>query len=191
VEAARSGAPAFRFKMAGRVPAFQPFTPANFSPTTTTHKMTSELQQAQKVWDRIRTGSPIYDFLLKDIVLVSATKDSMIATLTVGPQHLNSKGGLHGTVSECLIDWAGGLAIAASGLDYTGVSVHIDANFVSTAKLGDELEVEGKVLRIGGSLAYTTVMIYKLGKDPPTVVAHGSHTKFVKHDKQLVEPLKA
>jgi acyl-coenzyme A thioesterase 13 len=149
-------------------------------PTSTMTTESAELQQVQKVWNRIRNGSPIYDFLLQDIVLISATKDSMKASLRVGTQHLNSKGGFHGSVSETLVDWAGGLAIAAAGLDQTGVSVHIDVNFVSTAKLGDELEVEGKVLRLGGTLAYTTVMITKIGTDPPVVVSHGSHTKYVK-----------
>ena len=139
-------------------------------------------------WSRLISNSPIYKFLLSSIDIVSATHGTITAHLTLSQEHLNSKGTLHGSVSACLTDWAGGLAIASTGLDSTGVSTDIHTTYVSTAKLGDVLEVTGQASKVGGSLAFTTVEICKLekaegdgeGKEGKKVVCHGTHTKFVK-----------
>ena len=97
------------------------------------------------------------------------------------PCHLNSKGTLHGTVSACLTDWAGGLAIATHGREKTGVSTDIHTTFISTAKEGDVLEIEGRANKVGGTLAFTSVEIRKVGEDgASSVVSVGSHTKYVK-----------
>lgn len=140
------------------------------------------LEHVQKVWTGMRDRSPIYQMLLSDVEILSAAKaGSITARLTVGAVHLNSKGTLHGTVSACLTDWAGGLAIAATGLGKSGVSTDIHKSFVSTAREGDILEVNAQAVKVGGTLASTTVEIKKLGKDgTPSVVSTGSHTKYVK-----------
>lgn len=140
-----------------------------------------ELEQVEKYWQTMQTDSPIYHFLLSDILLVKASKGSFTAMLKVKPSHLNSKKTLHGAVSACLTDWAGGLAIASHGRDMTGVSTDIHTTFVSTAQEGDLLEIEGRVVKLGGTLAFTTMEIRKVGEDGAgNVVATGSHTKYVK-----------
>lgn len=129
----------------------------------------------------MRRDSPIYEFLLSDISLVSASKGVFTARLNVKTCHLNSKGTLHGAVSACLTDWAGGLAIATHGREKTGVSTDIHTTFISTAKEGDVLEIEGRADKVGGTLAFTSVQIRKVGGDgASSVVAMGSHTKYVK-----------
>jgi len=137
----------------------------------------AELAHVQDVWNKMRPKSAIYRVLLNDIEIVSASNGAMKARLLVLPVHLNSKGSLHGTVSACLTDWAGGLAIASTGLTSTGVSTDIHTTFVSTAREGDWLEVEGRAVKVGRTLAYTTV---EIRKDGGAVVAIGSHTKYVK-----------
>ena len=129
----------------------------------------------------MKPNSTIYRLLLNDIEFVSATKGTIIARLQIQPIHLNSKGTLHGTVSTCLTDWAGGLAIASTGLDHTGLSTDIHTTFISTAKQGDWLEVEGRAIKVGGTLAFTTVEIRKVvdGASGP-VVSTGTHTKYVR-----------
>lgn len=63
----------------------------------------------------------------------------------------------------------------------TGVSVDIHVTYQSGAKMGDEIEIEGVVERVGGSLAFTKVNIFKVeGGERGKVVATGTHTKFVK-----------
>ena len=140
-----------------------------------------ELEHVQQVWDRMRPNSPIYDFLLGNVRLTSADHGIVKAHLKVDEVHLNSKATLHGTVSACLTDWAGGLAIASQGLDKTGVSTDIHTTYLSTAMRGDWLEIEGKANKVGNTLAFTTVTIRKLvDGSPGPVVATGTHTKYVK-----------
>ena len=140
-----------------------------------------ELLHLQTYWANMRRNSPLYEFLLSDISLVSASRGVFTARLKVKPCHLNSKGTLHGTVSACLTDWAGGLAIATDGREKTGVSTDIHTTFISTAKEGDMLEIEGRANKVGGTLAFTSVEIRKIGEDGAgSVVATGSHTKYVK-----------
>ena len=140
------------------------------------------LEHVQKFWSGMRDRSPIYRLLLADVEILSASKaGSVTARLNVTAAHLNSKNSLHGTVSACIVDWAGGLAIASTGLDKTGVSTDIHTSFVSGAKEGDVLEIFAQASKVGGSLAFTSVDIKKIGKDgSKSVVTTGSHTKYVK-----------
>lgn len=142
--------------------------------------MTGELQQVHKVWERTRSNSPIYGFLLDEVDVYDAEKGLVRARLQVGPRHLNSKGTLHGAFSACVTDWAGGLSIASCGLDSTGVSTDIHVNYLSTAFAGDWLEIEGRANKVGNSLAFTTVSISKKSESGLAIVAQGSHTKYVR-----------
>ncbi|KAK2015529.1 thioesterase superfamily protein [Colletotrichum eremochloae] len=129
-------------------------------------------------------ASPIYAFLLgPGLRLTHASKGLVLARLPVGAEHLNTAGSIHGSVSATIVDWAGGLAIASWDLrEATGVSVDINISYLSGAKLGDEVEIEGRVEKVGGSLAFTHVNIYKVAPDGTrgATVANGRHTKFVR-----------
>ena len=142
-------------------------------------EINAELEHVRNYWANMKCNSPIYDFLLGDINIVSATKGQIIAHLKVFPVHFNSKKTLHGVVSSCIMDWAGGMAIASTGLDNTGLSTDIHVTFVSTAKEGDLLEIESKASKVGASLAFTTVEIRHAGEGGK-VVAHGTHTKYIR-----------
>ena len=139
------------------------------------------LGHVQKVWDGIRPNSTIYRLLLSEVEWVSAAHGRIVARLRLQPVHLNSKGTLHGSVSATIVDWAGGMAIASTGLHKTGVSTDIHISYVSAAKDNDFIEIEAWVTRVGKSLAYTMVEIRKVGDDvngKGPVVCTGSHTKY-------------
>ena len=57
------------------------------------------------------------------------------------------------------------------------MSTDIHTSYVSTAKAGDVLEIEGKASKVGRTLAFTTVEIRKAGGG---LVCTGTHTKYVK-----------
>ena len=139
----------------------------------------SELQLVRSFWARTKSKSPIYNFLLNDIEIFTAESGFMRARLRVLPVHLNSKGTLHGTVSACLTDWAGGMAIATVGLEKTGVSTDIHTTYISTAKEGDLIEVEARVNKLGASLAFTAVEIRHAGEDG-NLICTGTHTKYIR-----------
>ena len=83
----------------------------------------------------------------------------------------------------------GGMAVSSWDIRAkSGVSVDIHVTYQSGAKVGDEIEIEGIAEKVGGTLAFTKITIYKVeeGKRGRIVVT-GTHTKFVKGS----EPQKA
>ncbi|EYE97304.1 PaaI family thioesterase [Aspergillus ruber CBS 135680] len=143
--------------------------------------MDSPLKHVHTVWERMRTNSPIYAFLLDQVEICHAENGVVRARLQVAPQHINSKGTLHGAFSACVTDWAGGLAIASCGLDSTGVSADIHVSYLSAATTNDWLEIEGRADKVGKNLAFTTISISKKGSAGElAIVARGSHTKYIK-----------
>ncbi|KAH7350913.1 HotDog domain-containing protein [Rhexocercosporidium sp. MPI-PUGE-AT-0058] len=146
---------------------------------------TMELEHIKGVWERMRGNSPIYDFLLSDVELISATKGSITAHLTLGKNHVNSRGTIHGAVSAALADWSGGLVIATHGMEKTGASIDIHVTYIGTAQVGEMIEIEALANKVGRSVAFTTIRISKLvdGKPGP-MVATASHTKYISQPKQ-------
>ena len=88
-------------------------------------------------------------------------------------------------MSAALVDWSGGLAIATHGLEKTGASIDIHVSYIGTAQVGETIEIEAIANKVGRSMAFTTIRIYKLvdGKPGP-MVATASHTKYISPPKQ-------
>lgn len=54
-------------------------------------------------------------------------------------------------------------------------------SYLSTAKLGDTVEIVSKADKVGGSVAFTSIRISKVEKDGGLkLVTLGQHTKYVK-----------
>lgn len=150
-------------------------------------KMATALENVLNVWNRTKQNSPIYNFLLDDVDVYEASKGVVRSKIRVSAQHLNSKNGLHGAFSACVVDWAGGMAIASHGFESTGVSTDIHVSYLSKASLGDWLEIESRTDKVGKTLGYTSVTISKLDHDGQvTVVAKGSHTKYIRQWLKVV-----
>ena len=143
----------------------------------------SPLESVQACWHRV-SDSPVYKWFFSDIRIVSASHGSMTAELPLSPKLLNSKGGLHGSVSATIVDWAGGMAIASTGLEKTGLSTDIHVSYVGTAKEGDMLTIEGNASKVGRNMGFTTVTIFKGEGEEKQVVAHGTHTKYILRDQE-------
>ncbi|KAI9662524.1 MAG: hypothetical protein M1821_008691 [Bathelium mastoideum] len=144
---------------------------------------TRELDHVRQIFDKQKPTSAIYNFLLGDATIVAAEKGTVKARVHLQKNHVNSRGGLHGAVSATIVDWIGGMAIASYDLrEKTGVSTDIHVTYLSSAKEGDWIEVEGRANKVGGTLGFTTATIYKLDEhgDPSAIIATGSHSKYVK-----------
>ncbi|KAF2862970.1 Thioesterase/thiol ester dehydrase-isomerase [Piedraia hortae CBS 480.64] len=127
-------------------------------------------------------ANPIYAFLLKPVKITGASKGHVVARLPLSENHMNSMGSIHGSVTATIVDWMGGVAIASYDLrTKTGVSLDIHVTYQSGAKMGDEIEIEGIAEKVGRSIAFTRINIYKVqdGKRGNIVVS-GTHTKFIK-----------
>lgn len=142
------------------------------------------LESVKACWERVSSNSPVYNFFFQGMNIVSAEYGSMVAEIPVNGNMINSKGGLHGSVSATIVDWAGGMAIAATGLEKTGLSTDIHVSYVSTAKEGDILTIEGNANKVGRNMGFTTVTIYKGTGEQKSVVAHGTHTKYILRDQE-------
>jgi len=143
-----------------------------------------ELEHVKAVWLRMQGNSPIYDFLLSDVEIISATTGSVTSRLVLGKNHVNSKGTIHGAVSAALVDWSGGLAIATHNLEKTGASLEIHVTYIGTAQAGDTLEIEAVANKVGRSIAFTTIRIYKIVDGHQSgMVATASHTKYIAQPK--------
>jgi acyl-coenzyme A thioesterase 13 len=78
-------------------------------------------------------GSPIYKFLLSGVQIMAASKGHFVARLPLSPDHMNSGGSIHGSVSATIVDWAGGMAVATWDLrSGSGVSVSIHMSDLCT-----------------------------------------------------------
>ncbi|KAJ5775031.1 uncharacterized protein N7511_000042 [Penicillium nucicola] len=150
---------------------------------------TPEVEHVRGVWARTKNDSAIYRLLLSDVEIVSATCGQMQARLNLTPDHVNSRGTIHGAVSASIMDWAGGMAIATHGFEKTGASVDIHVSYLSTAHAGDVLNIHAVADRVGKSMAFTTIKISRVvdGELGP-LVATGSHTKFLPVSKENRQP---
>ncbi|KAJ9111774.1 hypothetical protein QFC22_006433 [Naganishia vaughanmartiniae] len=134
-------------------------------------------QLAKAHHSKSTTVSPIYKFLLAHIsIQPTTTTGTSISHLTLAPEHLNSGGSIHGSVSATIVDWASGSALATRG-SKSGASVDMHVTFLSKAKLGEVVEVKGVVDRLGGRIAFTRVEVRKV--DSGELVVTAIHTKFV------------
>jgi acyl-coenzyme A thioesterase 13 len=152
------------------------------SDTATTITPEARTAHVQSLITRLVAASPIYNFLLSPVRLHAAQPGTVTTRLTLGPEHVNSRGGLHGAVSAAIVDFTTGLAIASWDLrPTTGASVDMHISYLSTAAVGDELEIVSTADKVGGALAFVTVRISKVGEEGvTTVVTLGQHTKYVR-----------
>ena len=141
------------------------------------------LTHVQDLVNHLTNNSPIYKYALASVQVVGVSPPGVVTFhLALGPEHMNSKSGLHGAVSGTIVDFSTSVAIAASDMrSSTGASVDMHMSYLSSASVGDTLEIVATAERVGGNLAYTTARINKLveGGDSKPVVL-GQHTKFVK-----------
>jgi acyl-coenzyme A thioesterase 13 len=147
-----------------------------------TKNISPELAHAKKISEDKMPSSPIYQWVLDGVKLIDGSKGRLVARLPLSEKHMNSKNTMHGSLSLTIIDWLGGIAITTCDFrTSTGVSLDIHVSYQSTAALGEEIEMEGVVERLGRSVAFTKVNIYRVeGGVRSTLLVTGSHTKYVK-----------
>ncbi|CAG7559120.1 unnamed protein product [Fusarium equiseti] len=140
---------------------------------------TTRTNHVQSLMDRLRTKSPIYNFIMSDAHLTSVVPGVVTTRMTLNENHLNSSGNLHGAVSATIIDFVTGLAIASWDLrETTGASVDMHISYLSTARIGDTVEIVSTADKVGGSVAFSSIRISKVEKDGGLkLVTLGQHTK--------------
>ncbi len=91
--------------------------------------------------------------------------DAVSVGLRVEPKHGNTRGVCHGGVLATLADMALGLAMHAQGGGKGGyVTAQLAVDYAGSAKIGDWIESEVEVQRVGTRLAFANCYLVVDGK---------------------------
>lgn len=138
----------------------------------------SRLEFVSSVLTECQETSGVEQTLFKNLKVVSAEKDECVLRLPIEFMHTNRFQSVHGGILATLVDLGGSLAISTTGLFQTGVSVEISTSYMNPGgKVGENLEIRGKLQKIGKTMAFTYVEIWNVERDH--LVARGSHTKHI------------
>ncbi|MEZ6002130.1 PaaI family thioesterase [Hyphomonas sp.] len=89
------------------------------------------------------------------------TGEAIWIGLRAGPAHANSRGFVHGALISALADNAMGLSCGLWLENISGlVTVGLSLDYLSTARLGQWLEIRPTVLRTGKNLSFCTATIH-------------------------------
>lgn len=136
------------------------------------------LRFVQRICRGFQTNSGHDSVTIPQLHIHRALPGRISGTFQIGSHNLNRLGTLHGGCIATLTDTIGSLAIASKGLYSTGVSTDINTTYVkSGGGKGDTVTIEGEVISMGKTLAFTRMEI----RHPVTdaLLAYGSHTKFI------------
>lgn len=91
-------------------------------------------------------------------------------SLKLDERHTNPNGVMHGGVVTTLMDEAlGGVIASVRGLDAMEAAPHstveMNVSFLAAARPGDDLVVEGRVLKLGRSVAFAEAEARRRGED--------------------------
>ena len=77
----------------------------------------------------------------------------------VATAHCNSRGLLHGGLIASLADNAMGLSLASAVQGRGGVTVHLSVDYLKSVQQGQWLQIEPRVIRVGGRLGFVDALI--------------------------------
>lgn len=99
---------------------------------------------------------------------------------TVRPDMCNPAKILHGGVASLMMDDVIGMANFVAGSEFLMTSINLSVDFLSSARIGEELEVSAKLIRSGANLNHwEAVITKKAGK----IVAKASSNMIKTHLK--------
>uniref|UniRef100_A0A1B6ETZ1 Thioesterase domain-containing protein n=1 Tax=Cuerna arida TaxID=1464854 RepID=A0A1B6ETZ1_9HEMI len=134
-------------------------------------------QSAKTIWSKFMIDRNQFGRVLDKVRIISASDGRCRAELKVSEEHSNSQGTLHGGLSATIVDCVSTLALVTHKRHAVGVSVDLHVTYLKGAAIGEDILIEANTLRAGKNLAFLEVYIKK--KDDGSIVAKGSHTKFV------------
>ncbi|XP_078172357.1 uncharacterized protein LOC144566256 [Carex rostrata] len=126
-----------------------------------------------------------YDqFVLHGMRLDAVDNGRVLCSLSVPPRLSSSSGGyIHGGAIATLADVVGSAVFYSAGIHTSGVSLEISVSFVDAAFIGDEIEIEGNLLRAGKSVG--VISIDFVNKKTGKTIAQARHTKYLAVSSRL------
>ena len=99
---------------------------------------------------------------------------------TITPAMCNPAKILHGGVASLMMDDVIGIANFATGSEYLMTSINLNVDFLSSVKIGENVEVSAKLVRSGANLNHWDAVITK---DSGKLVAKASSNMIKTHLK--------
>jgi acyl-coenzyme A thioesterase 13 len=115
-----------------------------------------------------------FDQCLSKLKVLSVESGLVKCELPIDKSTSNYYDTLHGGATSTLVDVVGTMAVLSKDPLKPGVSVELNVSFIRAANVGETINIEGRLLKLGRKLAYTQVdLIAEDGK----LIATGRHTK--------------
>lgn len=121
------------------------------------------------------TATQRFDQTMSGLEVTRISSGVVHAKFMISEAVANSYGTLHGGATATLVDIMGTMALLTMDPTRAGVTVELSASYISAAKIGEEIQLVGRVLKTGKRLGFTDVVITR-GSDG-AIVASGRHTK--------------
>ncbi|KAM7257371.1 hypothetical protein ACFE04_013112 [Oxalis oulophora] len=122
------------------------------------------------------------DFTLRGIRVNRVEPGLVSCTFKVPPRLTDRSGNLATGAIANLVDEVTGALVHVEGLPMN-VSVDMSISFLTTAKLGDELEITARTLGQRGG--YKGTAVYMRNKETGELIAEGRHSLFGKHESKM------
>ncbi|XP_062187098.1 uncharacterized protein LOC133890643 [Phragmites australis] len=143
-----------------------------------------DAEAAVREWLEPGVVSKLYDvFTVAGLRVDSIEPGRALCTFVVPPRLTDASKRMHGGALASLVDLVGSSVFFAGGSPTTGVSLEITISYLNAACANEEIEIEARVLDIGGTTGCTTVEVRKKGTG--AVIAHGRHTKYLAVSSKL------
>ncbi|XP_027333473.1 acyl-coenzyme A thioesterase 13 [Abrus precatorius] len=127
--------------------------------------------------------STFYEHFILTGIRVDQVKPGSITCSFKVPSRLADKSGKLATGAIAnLVDEVGGAVIHEEGLPFN-VSVDMSISFLSTARVGDELEITSRLLGRKGGYSGTIVLLKN--KATGELIAEGRHSLFGRHNSKM------
>lgn len=123
-----------------------------------------------------------FDQVGEKVKIVAASAGKVTAELIIDQEHTNRGGTLHGGLTATLVDQISSLAVLANEEGealFAGVSVEMNIQYISPAKIGDVVLIEASTLKKGRNMAFLNVDL--TNKISGKLIARGSHVKYIAH----------
>ncbi|GAB6029925.1 hypothetical protein CHUAL_005623 [Chamberlinius hualienensis] len=141
--------------------------------------MSKGVKQLADVLKLISTRSGAgYDSWFSDKVrVISAGEGNFVCEVTVDKNMINIHNTMHGGCTASILGMVSTAALLTFSKPVPGVSVDLSVVYMSGAKLGEDLIIDAKTLKVDDSLAILTVDFKR--KSNGSLVATGKHTILV------------
>ncbi|KRT81507.1 hypothetical protein AMK59_5514 [Oryctes borbonicus] len=119
-----------------------------------------------------------FENIMNNVKLISAEKGRCVAEFKVAEEHRNYMNGLHGGYSATIVDKYTSAALhTIIDEDYQDVTVNLNMSYLKGARLGDDVLIEAKSLKVGKNLAFLEA--YLKDKKTNDLLVYGSQILFL------------